>query len=187
MVHTDHKPLTHFLASDLHEGIYGHWADRLRRLSITIQYVPGHRKKVADGLSRTVFEDAECSESGRVLQIREELTNRGPKWVWKDGAGGFDAFVRSLDQQKKEEVLEHGTVDGLSVFCVSAVPQDRSWKGSICYLCLVGRHPQVPTRRVCYHVTERHTDPKGLRLQDSERYPMEAPKTTFLVFQRAKC
>lgn len=48
--------------------------------------------------------------------------------MWKDGAGGFDAFVRSLDQQKKEEVLEHGTVDGLSVFCVSAVPQDRSWK-----------------------------------------------------------
>ena len=48
--------------------------------------------------------------------------------MWKDGAGGFDAFVRSLDQQKKGEVLEHGTVDGLSVFCVSAVPQDRSWK-----------------------------------------------------------
>lgn len=27
VVHTDYKPLTHFLSSDLHEGIYRHWAD----------------------------------------------------------------------------------------------------------------------------------------------------------------
>ena len=48
--------------------------------------------------------------------------------MWKDGAGGFDAFVRLLDRQKKEKALEYGMVDGLSVFCVSAIPQDRSWK-----------------------------------------------------------
>ena len=24
VIHTDHRPLTHFLKSDLHEGIYGH-------------------------------------------------------------------------------------------------------------------------------------------------------------------
>ena len=41
IIYTDHRPLVHFLKSDLHEGIYGHWADLLRRL-------------IADGLSRTV-------------------------------------------------------------------------------------------------------------------------------------
>ena len=34
IIHTDHKPLTHFLTSDAYENIYGHWADRLRRLNI---------------------------------------------------------------------------------------------------------------------------------------------------------
>ena len=128
VVHTDHKPLTHFLTSDLHEGVYGHWADQLRRLNLTIQYIPGHRNKVADGLSRTLFDDPECGESSRVMWVREELTNRGPKWVWKDGAGGFDAFLASLDQLRKNEVLESGTVDGFPVFCLEAVPQDKSWR-----------------------------------------------------------
>ena len=29
IIHTDHKPLVHFLNSSLHDGIYGHWAARL--------------------------------------------------------------------------------------------------------------------------------------------------------------
>lgn len=47
VVHTNHKPLTHFLTTDAHEGIYGHWADRLRHLNVLIKYIPGHRNKVA--------------------------------------------------------------------------------------------------------------------------------------------
>ncbi len=128
VVHTDHKPLTHFLASDLHEGIYGHWADQLRRLNLTIQYIPGHRNKVADGLSRTIFDDPECAEDSKVMRIQEELTNRGPKWVWKDGNGGFEAFLGSLSQPERNEVLEQGTVDGLPVFSLGATSQDRSWE-----------------------------------------------------------
>ena len=36
VIHTDHRPLVHFLKSDSHEGIYGHWADKLRRLNLVI-------------------------------------------------------------------------------------------------------------------------------------------------------
>jgi hypothetical protein len=78
VVHTDHKPLTHFLSSDLNEGIYGHWADQLRRLNITIKYIPGHRNKVADGLSRTLFRSPECSEDSMTHRRQAESAHRGP-------------------------------------------------------------------------------------------------------------
>ena len=150
IVHTDHKPLTYFLGSDLHEGIYGNWADSLRRLNLSIQYIPGHRNKVADGLSRTIFDDPECSHDSKTMRIQEELTSQGPKWVWKDGAGGFDAFLRSLEQPKREEVLEHGTVDGLPVFCLDVVPRDKTWKGAYAASTWFGEiykllHDEYPT------------------------------------------
>lgn len=66
IVHTDHRSLTHFLGSDLHEGIYGHWANKFRRLNISIEYIPGHRNKVADGLSRTLFRTETCEEDEAV-------------------------------------------------------------------------------------------------------------------------
>ena len=68
---TDHKPLTHFLGSDLHEGVYGNWADQLRRLNIKIKYLPGPRNKVADGLSRTLFQDADCADTPRGTAVTQ--------------------------------------------------------------------------------------------------------------------
>ena len=132
VIHTDHKPLTHFLSSDLHEGVYGHWADQLRRLNITIQYIPGPRNKAADGLSRTLFQDADCLEDSAVALAKQELETQGPRWIWKDGKDGFEAFLGSLDQDRKREVLDHGTVDGLSVFSseasLEAGSPSSSWK-----------------------------------------------------------
>ena len=120
VVHTDHKPLTHFLSSDLHEGIYGHWADQLRRLNITIKYIPGHRNKVADGLSRTLFRDPDCSEDSMTQRVQAELAQQGPQWVWKDGKGGFTEFLASLNHAQRSEVLDHGTIDHVSVFATAA-------------------------------------------------------------------
>ena len=71
------------MKSDLHEGIYGHWADSLRRLNIEIKYIPGPRNKVADGLSRTLFhtdlKDASVEDCSKML------ADQGPRWIWKDG------------------------------------------------------------------------------------------------------
>jgi hypothetical protein len=120
VVHTDYKPLTHFLSSDLHEGIYGHWADQLRRLNITIKYIPGHRNKVADGLSRTLFRDPECSEDSVTQNMQAELAQKGFRWIWKDGKGGFNEFLALLDRSQRSEVLEHGTIGHASVFTTAA-------------------------------------------------------------------
>jgi hypothetical protein len=131
VVHTDHKPLTYFLASDLHEGIYGHWADKLHRLNVSIVYIPGHRNKVADGLSRTLF-DSDCSDDIKVQRMATELADHGSHWVWKDGKGGFEEFLTRLNLNERLEVVEHGTISGVSVFGLEFMTTtssgDISWK-----------------------------------------------------------
>lgn len=133
-VFTDHKPLTYFLGSDLHEGIYGNWADQLRRLNITIKYIPGPRNKVADGLSRTIFKDPECANTPLVSTIQKALDIKGPRWVWKDGKDGYEALLDSLQVAERNEIIEHGSIHGISVFSSEAagtVGSDLdSWVGS---------------------------------------------------------
>ena len=126
IVHRDHKPLTHFLSSDLHEGVYGHWADQLRRLNISIQYIPGPRNKAADGLSRTIFDSSECDDTPAVIRLKKKLDSKGPQWVWKDGKGGYEEFVDSLTSTDKDELITQGTVHGIPAFAITteAIP---SW------------------------------------------------------------
>lgn len=112
IIHTDHKPLVHFLKSDLHEGIYGHRADQLRRLNIEIKYIPGPRNKVADGLSRTLFDEV-CSETHAVIDMYEALRKKGPHWVWKDGKGGYEEMLSRLSPHSRSEMIDHSTVDGV--------------------------------------------------------------------------
>lgn len=118
-IHTDHRPLTRFLKSDLHEGIYGHWADQLRRLNVDIRYIPGPRNKVADALSRTIFPGDECCPSQKIRDALGEL-QKDPMWVWKDGKGGYEEFLRSLSENEKGEVIQGGTYHGASVFTTTA-------------------------------------------------------------------
>lgn len=127
IVHSDHKPLTYFLASDLHEGIYGHWADQLRRLNVEIKYIPGHRNRVADALSRTLFTEADCSQTTPVEEAYGMLTTEGPKWIWKDGKGGYEAFLSSLASSERDEVISNGTVHSIPAFASTATKAEPSW------------------------------------------------------------
>lgn len=152
---TDHKPLTDFLTPELHEGIYGHWADQLRRLNVEIMHMPGHRNKVAHGLSRTLFDTEDCTASDQVSLIREEFNKQGPSRVWKDGKGGFEAYLASLYPSYQSKVREHATIDDLSVFCLEAAsdvqdgPSCRTaydssvWFGDI-YKYLANDSPNAP-------------------------------------------
>ena len=129
VVHTDHRPLVHFLKSDSHEGIYGHWADQLRRLNLEIRHIPGHRNRVADGLSRTLFQTD--MKDASVEACSKHLAESGPQWIWKDGKDGFEAFLRGLDSVTRAEVIDHGTAHGVSVFKVEAMTgQPGSWQAA---------------------------------------------------------
>lgn len=57
IIHTDQKTLIQFLRADIHEGIYGHWTNKLRRLNLEIVHISERRNKVADDLSRILFHD----------------------------------------------------------------------------------------------------------------------------------
>ena len=120
VVHTNHKLITRFLDSNLYEGIYGNWADHLRRLNIIIQYIPEPRNKVAYGLSRTLF-DLRCSDSAAVSKVKHELNDKSPIWIWKDGKDGFDSFLATLNHSEQLEVIDKGTLYGVSVFSLEVV------------------------------------------------------------------
>ena len=98
----------------------------MRRLNIQIAYIPGPRNKVADGLSRTLFENEECSSTPAVKEACDTLGKQGPQWIWKDGKGGFDAFLASLNDEKKSEVVKRGTLHSIPVFATTS-GEDPSW------------------------------------------------------------
>ena len=125
IIHTDHKPLIYFLKSDSHEEIYGNWADQLRRLNIEIRYISGARNKVADALSRTLFDEG-CTETRPVAEAFGKLTQHGPQWIWKDGKDGYEAFLKSLQNAEREEAIEHGTIKGTSVFSLVATASTKT-------------------------------------------------------------
>ena len=128
VIHTNHRSFVHFLKNDLHENIYGHWANQLRRLNIIIQYISGHRNKIVDVLSRILF-DVDCNNNNTISQLHEKITNRDFSWVWKDDKKNFDEFLAFLNSTHKSETLEHDIIDDLSVFSFTAMTHtDANWQ-----------------------------------------------------------
>lgn len=109
---TDHKPLTTFLGSLYVEGIYARWAAELILLNFDIVYIPGTRNQIADALSRTVFLDPDCELDENLNSLGFLGNDNGePRWVWKDGAGGYEEFLKK--QRAKE--LEDSECSNISI------------------------------------------------------------------------
>ncbi len=79
IVHTDHKSLTHFLESNVHERIYDHWTNQLRRLNIVIKYVSESRNKIANDFFRTLFFDENCQKNIVTIETLTELRTKEAK------------------------------------------------------------------------------------------------------------
>ena len=55
-----------------------------------------------------------------VLCAQKELASQGSRWIWKNGRGGFDEFLKTLNPMRLSQIREHGTLDKLSVFALDA-------------------------------------------------------------------
>ncbi len=130
-VWTDHKPLTGFINSEYHEDIFARWAQTLRRHRIKIQHIPGVRNRVADGLSRTIF-DKDCEASEITGALKESLANHGddPKqvWFWKSGKGGYEDLLKSMSPKPpapaKGVVNEHHDQPATVGWTTFGIPED---------------------------------------------------------------
>ena len=116
IIHTDHKSLTHFLKSDYHEGIYGHWADKLRELNIQIKHIFERRNKIADDLFRTIFKNPDCSNDENVSYMTEVLAKNGPAWIWKNDKDEYQAFLASLNGVNRQEMIDYESIHEVDVF-----------------------------------------------------------------------
>jgi hypothetical protein len=78
IVHIDHKSLTHFLITinDVHDEIYEHWVDQLRRLNVEIRYISESRNKVVDELSRTIFRTDDCEKDSVLFEALQNLRDQ---------------------------------------------------------------------------------------------------------------
>ncbi|RKF61598.1 hypothetical protein OnM2_040068 [Erysiphe neolycopersici] len=110
---TDHRPITKFLGSLYVEEIYARWAAELILLNFDIVYIPGTRNQIADTLSRTVFLDPDCEVDENLNSLGFLGNDNGePRWVWKDGAGGYEEFLkkqRAKELEDSECIIGHDT------------------------------------------------------------------------------
>ena len=82
-----------------------------KSLCVRVVHIPRSRNTVADGLSRTIFPDTDCTTTPVVEHMAQELREKGPDWVWKDGKGGYEAFLKSLTPDQLVKVTTKGTLN----------------------------------------------------------------------------
>ena len=117
LIHTNHKPLTFFTSLLVHEEVYEHWADQLQRLNVKIVYISGPRNKTTDRLSCTIFRREDCRATNNLFsEALADIKIHGPMWIWKNGPGGYNAFLDNLSQVEQSEVLESRLLHGVEVF-----------------------------------------------------------------------
>jgi len=116
IVHTNHKLLTYFLKFNLHERIYEHWVDKLHRLNVSIVYISDHWNKVADELSRTLFNSDDYSYDRKVQKITIELMKQSSHWVWWDEKKNFEELLTKLTLNEWLEIIEHSTINDMFIF-----------------------------------------------------------------------
>ena len=107
IVHTNYKPLVGFFNTKYHENIFARWAIKLRFLNIRIQYIPGKKNMIADGLSQVIFYNPDCSPNRLVGKLAKEVFLHWDvnEWFWKLGKGGYkDMLMQFTTEDRAIEI-----------------------------------------------------------------------------------
>lgn len=67
-------------------------------------YIPGPRNKIADGLSRVLLHDRECRSDGIIAAVHQAMSRENQQWIWKDGKGEVEEFLKGLTEEERSEV-----------------------------------------------------------------------------------
>lgn len=58
---------------------------------------------MADGLSRTIFNSEACEPTSKIEEDLQRLEDEGPKWIWKDGKGGYLEWLNTYPLSRPAE------------------------------------------------------------------------------------
>ncbi len=120
IIHTDHRSLTHFLESNVHEKIYEHWVDQLRRLNIVIKYISELRNKMTNDFFRTLFFDENCQGNIMIVETLIELRTKSSNWIWKNDKSDFEKFLTSISLHRIE-IIERDIMNDVFVFVLETI------------------------------------------------------------------
>ncbi len=120
VVHTDHKLFVGFLNAKYHENIFTRSANKLRLLNIRIQHIQGKKNVGADGLSRIIFNNPNCSPDRLVSKLAKEVFahQNDDEWFWKSGKRGYrDMLMQLIAEDRAMQIKKYGD-EAVSAFSV---------------------------------------------------------------------
>ena len=120
VVHTDHKPVVEFINAKYHEGILARWANKLRLFHIRIQHILGKKNTVADGLSRIIFNNTDCTPARLVHKLAKKvcLHQNDNEWFWKLGIGDYGRMLMQLITEDQAIRIQRYGEKAISTFLV---------------------------------------------------------------------
>jgi hypothetical protein len=128
IVHIDYKSLIHFLITinDVHDEIYEHWIDQLRRLNVKIRYISESRNKIVDELSRTIFRTDDCEKNSVLFETLQNLRDQRKLWIWSDKKNEYIALLNRLFKKNREKMIQKETLHDVFVFSLE-INDDNFW------------------------------------------------------------
>ena len=119
-IHTDHKPFVEFLDAEYHEDIFMRQAKKFRLLNICIQQILVKKDMVADGLSRVLFNNPDCSPDWLVSKLTKEVFAQqdDERWFQKLGKESYrDMVIQFIMEDQDIRIKKYGE-DAVSAFLV---------------------------------------------------------------------
>lgn len=126
IIHTDHKFLTHFFTSinDIHENIYEHWTNQLKRLNVIIKYISEQKNKIVDEFFRILFHSSDCENEPKISECLKKLK----KWIWSNRKRiDYEHLLNNFSIFERNEILKKKRLHEKPVFAAETSEKKSDW------------------------------------------------------------